>query len=114
MSKIGIPTKENNWESPIDDRFARAPFFLIYDDESEKEEWLENTIGGAHGVGPKVIQMLAQNGVDVVIAPQLGGNALQAMEAAGIIAYRYEGNSIKEIYENYKCGSLEKITEAKK
>ncbi|MCK5076376.1 MAG: NifB/NifX family molybdenum-iron cluster-binding protein [Calditrichia bacterium] len=114
MSKIGISAKENNWESPIDDRFGRAQFFLVFDEESEKEEWIENTIGGAHGVGPKVTQMLAQKGVNIVIAPQLGQNALQAMQAAGITAYRYEGNSLKEIYENYKSGSLEKITEAKK
>ncbi len=112
MAKIAISAKENNMSSPIDDRFGRAPYFLIYDEETGNEEWITNEINSAHGVGPKVVQMLAQKGATVIIAPQLGQNALQAIHAGGLKAYEFSGENLQEIIANYRDGKLNELTKA--
>jgi predicted Fe-Mo cluster-binding NifX family protein len=106
--KICIPSSGPEPGDLIDDRFARAPYFIIHDTDSEKTESLRNdAAGGAGGVGPKAAQFLIRHGVDMVVTGRVGGNALEALKAGGIKVYLYEGGgSVREALSAALSGDL--------
>lgn len=97
--KIAIPVKEKNINSIPDDRFARAKFFLIYDPDTGSEQYIEPDNSVAHGAGPMAVNMLTKQGIDTIIAFHLGGNAVQAIEAAGMAFYEAFVGTAKENIE---------------
>lgn len=105
--KIALCSKENNIDSMVDERFARAKYFIIFDtDNSETKDFkvIENSLDDAHGAGPKAIQLLADEGVSVIIAPPLGKNAQIAAEAARIEIVEQINSSVKNNLDNYLKG----------
>ncbi|CCU86002.1 Dinitrogenase iron-molybdenum cofactor biosynthesis protein [Mesotoga infera] len=94
--KIAVPVKEKSMNSIPDDRFARAKYFLIYDPETGSEEYIEPDNSVAHGAGPMAVNMLTKKGISALIAFHLGGNAVQAIEAAGIAFYEAFVGTAKE------------------
>jgi predicted Fe-Mo cluster-binding NifX family protein len=60
--KIAIPVKEKSLDSFPDDRFARGRYFLIYDPDSEEQEFIDLSIEAAHGAGPVAVNFLTAKG----------------------------------------------------
>ena len=92
----------------IDDRFGRAPYFIIYDTETDTITPHRNeSAGGMGGVGLKAAQSLINHGVDAVIAGRVGGNALEALKAGGIKVFLYQGKgTVREAISGFLHGSL--------
>jgi len=112
FGKIAIPSKGETLDSIIDDRFARAKNFIIFDSEKDKiVEVVSNKDEQAHGMGPKVAQLLSSKGVKVVIVPSVGLNAFGALQAAGIEIYLSGNDTVKNAIENLKQGKLKKMEE---
>ncbi len=107
--KIAVPANGRDLSNPVADRFARAEFFIIYDDSTGNFDVLENSSLGSHGAGPRVVQFLASQGVDVLIVPGMGQNAFGAMMAAGLRAYLAVPGSVGENIELFKSGKLEEM-----
>ena len=107
--KICVPSKGKDPSSEVDDRFARAEFFAIYDTDSGEYEFVENTIAGAHGAGPKVVQFLASKGVNVVIAYNVGMNAYSVIQESGISVYLAKGGTVEENVKAYLDGELKEF-----
>ena len=91
--RIAIPTNGGGLNDSVAPVFARAPAFYIADvDENGNvisEKVIQNpasTAGG--GAGPMAVQTLINEGVEAIIAPQVGPNALGALQAAGIRLYQ--------------------------
>ena len=88
--KIGIPSLGENIRFQFAPNFGRCPYFVIYD--TTKEEVLniymnkaQNASGGA---GIQAAQSMIDNQVESVIAPQMGPNAWNVLQNAGIKIYR--------------------------
>jgi len=108
--KIAIPSDGKNLESKSNDRYTRAEYFIIYDTEKDEiVEVIENNPSEAHGVGPKVSQMLIDKGIDALISESVGKHALDVLKAANVDVYLTPKDSIKNIIQKFKEGSLEKI-----
>jgi len=82
---LAISTDRNTGEGDVSVRAARAPYYLIYDEQGNLLETLKNpfAIGGG-GSGFSVAKMLADKGVDTFIAGEIGGNMAGALEGRGI------------------------------
>ena len=62
------------------------------------------------GAGGKAVKILADNKVDVVLAPELGPKANEAIKAFEIEAYRTIANlTVEEQIKNFQEGKLEKF-----
>ncbi len=107
--KIMLATNEPTLESTIADRFARAPYFLIYDTESKKFESISNDADMAHGMGPKAVQIAIDNGAEVLISALPGGNAMEALKSAEIAVYDGRGLKASEAIEKFENGELKKV-----
>jgi len=113
--KIAICSTGNNKESIVAKRFARCEYFMIYDHETLESTFIENNARNeASGAGGKVSKNLADLDVDVVLVPQLGPKAYDALKAFEIEAYEYDSNSTvhKALYD-YFAKEYKEVTEAK-
>jgi len=111
--KIAVSSSGNTLESNVDVRFGRAPYFLIVEDD--KVEVLENpNLEAGGGVGVQTSQLLADKGVDAVIAGNFGPKAYQVLAAAGIKVYCAENQLVREAIENVRKGLLEPAESANK
>ncbi len=105
--KLCITAQGATLESPAEDRFGRAPFFIIIESENGSFEAIQNPyIDGAGGVGPKAAQILISHNVKALISGQVGGNARGALAAAGIAMYTYHGGSVKDAFEQFTKNTL--------
>ncbi|MGM0510900.1 MAG: NifB/NifX family molybdenum-iron cluster-binding protein [Thermoplasmatota archaeon] len=110
--KIAISSSGNDKEAQVDSRFGRCPYFAVVDTETDEFEFEANQHkDGAHGVGPQVVQMLSDMGVEAVITGNVGPNAHRTLEAANIEIYNGDG-AIGKVYEGFKEDSLQKIEQS--
>ena len=115
--KIAIPSANggglNHTIAPV---FARAPAFTIVDVENgeiKNVKVIQNqAMNAPSGAGPMVVQRLIDEGVDIVIAPQIGPNAIGALQAAGVKVYTFPpGTPIKEAVEKVSKGEIPQPSE---
>ncbi len=109
---ICITARASGMDAPVEQRFARAPYFVFVDTESGKSESIENPlISAAGGAGPRAVQLLSQAGATVLITGQVGGNAARALAAGGIKAYAYRGSgSVADALAEYTARNLQPIS----
>lgn len=106
--KVAIPVDNNSMESSICMSFGRAPFFFIYDTETEDKKFIENRASASQGgAGIKAAQILVDSGAEAVIAPRCGENAAQVIKAADLKLYKNFNNSITDNIEALKKDQLD-------
>lgn len=106
--KICITAQGPTLDSPVEERFGRAPYFIFIDTDTSNIDTQENNFAaGAGGVGPKAAQVLIDRGVKALISGQVGGNAREVLVAAGIGMYTYRSNgTVRDAYEQFKKNTL--------
>ncbi len=106
--KICITAQGKDLETQVDPRFGRCQYFVIADTDSGETEVMENSNkDGMGGVGIQSGQAMAEKGVKVVLTGNVGPNAFQTLEAAGVNVITGVSGSIKEVIERYKKGEFE-------
>ena len=85
---VCITAQAAGLEAPVEPRFARAPFFIFVDTVTGEVHSVANALCHGHGgVGPRVVQFIAEYGAEALITGRLGENADRALHAARIPAY---------------------------
>lgn len=109
--KIAVCSKGNDLKSLCDERFGRCETFVIFDTETKENFAIDNEAKNeGAGAGGKAVKILADNKVDVVLAPELGPKANEAIKAFEIEAYRTIANlTVEEQIKNFQEGKLEKF-----
>ncbi|WKV09633.1 NifB/NifX family molybdenum-iron cluster-binding protein [Thermoanaerobacterium sp. CMT5567-10] len=108
--KIAISSEGDNLSSNVDSRFGRARYFVVVDTESMNYKAIDNTAASsAGGAGTKAAQLLLDEGVDSIISSNVGPNALEVFQAAGITVYKSINDTIEKNVKEFKKGTLEKI-----
>ncbi|MBN1444531.1 MAG: NifB/NifX family molybdenum-iron cluster-binding protein [Candidatus Omnitrophica bacterium] len=105
--KICITADGNSLEANVDPRFGRCAYFIFYDTETDNFEALDNTnAAGMGGVGVQNGQLMAEKGVEFVLTGNLGPNAANVLQQAGIKAITGASGKVKDAVEAFKKGSL--------
>ena len=107
--KIAVASKGEGLKARIDDRFGRAEYFVIVDLKNMEATTIENTAKDeASGAGGKAVRLLANEGVEVLVAPELGPKAVTAIKAFEMKAYKKSDFEIvEEAVKGYQDGKLE-------
>jgi predicted Fe-Mo cluster-binding NifX family protein len=109
-SRVVVPAQDNSGLSAVmDPRFGRAPWFIVVDVESgQVMETLSNSnADAAHGAGTGAAALMAQSGVQAVIAGRFGTKAQQALQALGVEMWSApEGLTVGQIVERLRAGQL--------
>lgn len=107
--KICITAQGTTLDSPVEERFGRAPYFICIESETGGYEAVENSAAaGSGGVGPKAAQILVRRGVNALISGQVGGNARDVLSASGIAMYVYRGGgTVRDAFNLFRDNALE-------
>ena len=110
--KIAIPADDNNIDSTVCMSFGRTPFFLIYDTEIEKAEFLNNSAASSQGgAGIKAAQAIVDSKVSALLTPRCGQNAADVLVVADIRIYKTEADSLIKNIVAFKEGRLATLEE---
>ncbi|MFZ5974523.1 MAG: NifB/NifX family molybdenum-iron cluster-binding protein [Bacillota bacterium] len=105
--KIAIPVNDNDSKTSVCQSFGRTPFFLIYDTESQKSTFVDNSAANSPGgAGIKAAQVIADSGAGALITPRCGENAADVLRAAGIKIYKTVNASVKDNISAFNDGAL--------
>jgi len=107
--KLAVSVQGKDLKAQVDPRFGRAAGFLVVDEDSLESSYLDNSAGvnASHGAGIQAARTVADAGAKAVITGFCGPKAFQALQAAGIKVYTFEGQgSAAEAVEKYKAGQL--------
>lgn len=111
--KIAFTSKGKKWDSMIDPRFGRTEFLVVYDDEKNELNSVDNRAIDevAHGAGPQTAQKLFDLNPDILITGNgPGGNAARVLEQSGMKVYVGAGEmTIQKAFDAYKKGELEEF-----
>jgi predicted Fe-Mo cluster-binding NifX family protein len=111
--KIAISVQGNDLSSPVDPRFGRAPYFIVYDIEQDSFEAISNeeNVAAAQGAGVQAAQRVVGQKVDWVISGNIGPKAFTALKAAGVKIASWSDGSAQEAVELVKQGKLKEVAE---
>lgn len=108
--KIAVTAENPQPESPIDPRFGRAKFFVVYDDQNGLYDFWDNVqnLQAAQGAGIQSAANVVNNGCKVLISGHCGPKAFAALSKAGVDVYTVSGGTVSEAIDAYKSGKLKK------
>jgi len=110
--KICIPTLgENGLDNQVGEHFGRVPTYTIVDLDTNEVTVISNTSEhmGGRGYPPEI---MAREGVNVMICQGLGRRAISMFEQMGIDVYIGASGTVKDVIEAFKQGSLQKASHA--
>lgn len=114
--RIAVPTNGGGINDTVAPVFGRAAAFFIADVDEKgnitNQKVIQNSAAmAAGGAGPMAVQTLINEGVEAIIAPQVGPNAFGAIQAAGIKLYQVApGTPVGEAIKAVTSGSVGQFT----
>jgi predicted Fe-Mo cluster-binding NifX family protein len=107
VMKIAISSSGPSPDDQLDLRFGRCRYFILADSESDSFESLDNEAAASMGgAGLQAAQTLVDAGVKAVITGNIGSNAINVLEDAGITAYHCGPGPVRSTLKKNKDGRL--------
>lgn len=101
--KICITSQGDSLDSAVDPRFGRCQYFIMADSDSLEFEAVKNpNMDSMGGAGIQSGQFISDKGIKVVLTGNVGPNAYQTLNAAGIKVVIGMSGTVKEAIEKYK------------
>lgn len=111
--KIAITTLGNTPSDAIDQRFGRAEYILILDENKAPLDCIQQgRLAPASGAGIAMAQKLVDAGVDALITGHLGPNAWQVLSASDIRLYQAVDGTANDNLDALMQNSLSPISAA--
>ena len=105
--EICVTAQGDNLDAQVDPRFGRCQYFIFADTETEEFEAIQNpNISAMGGAGVQSGQLVAGKNVKAVLTGNVGPNAFQTLQAAGVEVIAGVAGSVKEAIEKYKKGEF--------
>jgi len=110
-NKIAICSTSSSPSSPVDERFGRCAYFMIWDPETNQYETLSNTgIETVRGAGTGSVQVLIERNVGLVIAQRIGPKAFMALKQGGIKVFAGgAGTTVEAALQSYQAGEMQEL-----
>lgn len=105
--RIVVSSNGVNLEAQASPVFGRSPYLVFVDIESMAFEAVENpALASGGGAGVQAAQFIIEKGAQAVVSGNVGPNAFQVFQSAGIPVYSFGGGTVREAAEAFKAGRL--------
>ena len=109
--KIAITSEGNSLNSNLDAHFGRCSYFVFYDTETGKTDFIVNPAKEAtEGAGPAAVQFIGSKKVEKVISGEFGLKIKSLLESLNIEMQREHDKTIAEIIQALKKIIIKKDT----
>jgi predicted Fe-Mo cluster-binding NifX family protein len=111
--KVVVSAMGENSNGEVSLVFGRCPMYIFVDTETMAFEPVPNpAMSASGGAGIQAAQLAVSKGVQAVLTGNVGPNAFNVLQAAGITIYRVSAGTVQEAVEAYKSGQLQPISGA--
>ena len=102
--KIALPSKQNQ----IDEHFGHCEYFTVFTIDDQKKILSEEKITPPAGCGCKsnIAVTLAEKGVKLMLAGNMGQGAVNVLNSNGIDVLRGCSGNVKDVTESWLAGNL--------
>jgi predicted Fe-Mo cluster-binding NifX family protein len=102
--KIALPCRQNQ----IDEHFGHCEHFTIFTIDDRRKIVGEEKVASPAGCGCKsnIARVLADKGVKLMLAGNMGQGAVNVLNSHGIDVLRGCAGDVKQVAESWLCGSL--------
>ena len=105
--KVALPVMgEKGMDEMIGGHFGKSPSFAIFDSRTKMVTTISNTSEHMGGTGLPP-ELLAKNGVKVVVCSALGPKAVDMLSSLGIDVYVGACGTVKDGIDAWQMGKLE-------
>lgn len=109
---IAIPSDNESLDSAVCVSFGRAPFYCLYNTETQLSTFLVNSAADSPGgAGIKAAQLLVDNKANILITIRCGENAAKVLQPAKVELLKALNLSIADNISEYKQNKLEPLKE---
>ena len=110
--KIAITAQTPSPESPVDPRFGRAPWLMIYDPQNGSWESIDNIAGieAAHGAGIQAAKKVVDHKALALVTGAIGPKAFKSLTSAGVKIYHGACGTVREALQACQQGKLAETT----
>jgi predicted Fe-Mo cluster-binding NifX family protein len=112
--KIAITAQGETLESPVDPRFGRAKYFIIYDTDTDKYTAKNNAqnLNAAQGAGIQAAQNIIESGAEAVITGHCGPKAFAVLNAGNVKIIIGATGTVQNAITEYNDGKLKSTDSA--
>lgn len=102
--KIALPSYQNQ----IDEHFGHCEYFTVFTIDKQKKILSEEKVTSPAGCGCKsnIAQILAEQGVTLMLAGNMGEGAVNVLNSHGIDVLRGCSGNVKLVTESWLSGNL--------
>ncbi|MDD5115960.1 MAG: NifB/NifX family molybdenum-iron cluster-binding protein [Candidatus Omnitrophica bacterium] len=109
--RICVTSEGDNLEAKVDSRFGRCRYFIMTDPDTLEFEAISNpNIESMGGVGIQSAQLVSSKEAKAVLTGNVGPNAFQTLQAAGIEVFTNISGTVREAIEKFKKGEFKAVS----
>jgi predicted Fe-Mo cluster-binding NifX family protein len=111
--RIVVTANGASLDAPASPVFGRCPTYVFVDTERMASEAVDNpAIGAPGGAGIQAAQFVIEQGAEAVVTGNVGPNAYQVLQSAGVPIYLNAGGTVRQAVEAFKVGGLSSAGQA--
>jgi predicted Fe-Mo cluster-binding NifX family protein len=105
--KVVVTAEGNDLNASTNPRFGRCPSFIFVDTDSLAYEVMANPATSASGgAGVRAAQFVVEQDAQAVLTGNIGPNAVEVLQAAGIPVYLHSEATVRVAVEALMAGQL--------
>jgi predicted Fe-Mo cluster-binding NifX family protein len=107
--KVVITAVEPDLDSPVDPRFGRCGYFLLFDTESDQFTSHDNApnLNAPQGAGIQAAEAVVRLGAEAVLTGNVGPKAFATLRAGNLQVYPGLTGSVREALDRLRSGRLQ-------
>ncbi|MBN2302285.1 MAG: NifB/NifX family molybdenum-iron cluster-binding protein [Lentisphaerae bacterium] len=112
--KIVVTSLGETLDSPVDQRFGRTRYFILYDTDTEQWSAYNNkqNLNAIQGAGIQSGQKVGDLGAEIIITGHCGPKAFTTLAAFGLTVYTGASGTVKEAIDAFLANKLQKVSGA--
>lgn len=112
--KVAITAQGPNLDSPVDPRFGRARYFLLFDTETGQFTVHDNVqnLNAPQGAGIQAAQAVVEIGAEALLTGHVGPKAFATLKAGKVAIHAGAAGVVRQALEEFRSGRIQPTTKA--